>query len=621
MSSKTHFLALPYEVRHQIYQHYFMVDGGYVYDGDSEKLVTADGQPIDLSLMYACHSIADDTKHIPLSLNPITFSTVCREDWRDQAGGLEFIMGYHHQLQSDIIFELVRFMTPEMYYRLGLKFPEAMPDIRSDLTGRRDMIEEYQGPRDLSFYRSRKYKERLTCPYDFKGIMRSTRYDGLQWIWGVTRSSISGALGYTLRLLAEKHPVEFGEVVDKALPGWLDSHSSDEFFDPPFDLWAIPSLSEVAAVGHQLQALSFWNRLDSWHHTEQHDAAGTGNRCREKLYFSAAAIAIRFLNLLPQHQRLHVRNIIINEDRLAVGHPEGHALGLIPFCRENPRLKVERRVNLWRNLLLRTAVLGPCDAIYLVEGDPSHYFDRERSKLNHVSVNNELALWGFHAREVMDEGMPAGSFTFVLDGEPDLNLSYDIFDGVVHQGVAWAKAYSEGFSRGLFPNPDRYLSRRSLATVIRGIEHLIGGASFIRSNFDIGQPWDYEKLIEAHKDLPSSAWRNQLMASQAPYFDTSSPILDLTEAMLEFFEQQKESDYLESPQILCKREKKRLRRVRRRWAAMFAAQKPTQVAEANAEDEDEDDGENVDNLVSQSDAKMGLVMRTSLGMCTRRRPA
>ncbi|KAJ4168455.1 hypothetical protein NW754_010367 [Fusarium falciforme] len=93
MSSDANLLALPYEVREQIFQHYFKLDRGYFYDGDSEKLVTAEGQPIDLSLMYTCRSIADDTKNIPLSVNTITFSTVYREDWRERAGRYDTPLG------------------------------------------------------------------------------------------------------------------------------------------------------------------------------------------------------------------------------------------------------------------------------------------------------------------------------------------------------------------------------------------------------------------------------------------------------------------------------------------------------------------------------------------------
>lgn len=48
----------------------------------------------------------------------------------------------------------------------------------------------------------------------------------------------------------------------------------------------------------------------------------------------------------------------------------------------------------------------------------------------------------------------------------------------------------------------------------------------------------------------------------------SSPTLNWVNIKLEFVEQQRESDYLHSSLNLCKREKKRLRRVRRRLACI-----------------------------------------------------
>ncbi|KAM6530431.1 hypothetical protein FALCPG4_008559 [Fusarium falciforme] len=53
-----------------------------------------------------------------------------------------------------------------------------------------------------------------------------------------------------------------------------------------------------------------------------------------------------------------------------------------------------------------------------------------------------------------------------------------------------------------------------------------------------------------------------------PTLEVSSPALDWVKVKLEFVEQQRESDYLHSSLNLCKREKKRMRRVRRRLACI-----------------------------------------------------
>ncbi|RSL79439.1 hypothetical protein CEP52_017522 [Fusarium oligoseptatum] len=528
MSSDANLLALPYEVREQIFRHYFKLDRGYFYDGESEKLVTADDQPIDLSLML---------------------------------------------------------VTPEMYSQIGLKFPQSMPNIRKHLTTHLQLMEQNNWQHERRF----QYSSDITGGFitEYRGILNYTGVENFQWKWGTTYSSISGGIAYTLRLIAEKHPAEFAELIDQALPGWTDLHSPDEFFNLTFDPWAIPSLSELVATADQLQAYQLWKRLDMWHHHGENK--DTGNRYRQKLYFSAAAVAIRFLNQLPEAQRLQIRNIIINEDRLAVGRSESHILGLIPFCRENPRLRVEQRVNLWRNLLSRMDIRWLSDAIKFSELGYADYFDH---KLHLYVASSALASWGFHVMEVMGEGMPTGTFSFVLDGDPDLNLSSEVFDTLVHPSVAWLKAYTECSSRGIFAQPYQDIFYFPTVAYLQGIEPLLDGTSFLKTNFNVGQPWDYMKLVEAHQDLPFSAWRGKYYPKE-PALEVSSPSLDWVSVRLEFVEKQRESDYLQSSLILSKREKKRLRRVRRR---LVCVEEPEAEVEDSAEDDTEAKGQAMRDL-------------------------
>ncbi|KAM5349200.1 hypothetical protein ACJ41O_009023 [Fusarium nematophilum] len=559
VASEASLVALPYELREQIFHCYFKADGGYVYDAESDKLVTADGQAIDLSLMYTCHSIADNTRHIPLAINTITFSTTYRKDWRTQAGGLAFIVGYHHALQVDMLDKLSYLITPEMFSQLGQKFPQHMPDIQRRLVYEQRRHRPWRRP--PPFIRRRSAFQNFLGRWSYNGILSATTT-----IFGMHSSdvmpSIFGAVAYTLRLVAEKHPTEFMKVLDRVLPGWTNSHPLCEFFDLSFDPWAIPSLPEVVGVSNQLQAHQFWKCFDGWYHHREHE--GTGDRYREILYFSAAAIAIRFLDQLPKQQRLHIRNIILKEDQVAVGHPECHVLGLIPFCRENRRLHVERRVNLWRSIILQRKPPSPRKAVELAE--------TERQGPNQTSafgIKSKLIHWLSHALEVMDQGMPAGSFSFVLDGEPDLNLSSDVFDKIIHGAIAWQKSLSECVARGLFPHADRhgyFLSERA----VQCLELLLSGTSIFRSNFNLGLPWDYEKLIVEHQDPSEQSWMHKINNTGPQYFDIPNPTLDLTKLKLELFEKQSQSDYLHSSLNPCKREKKRLRRVRRTWAAAEA---------------------------------------------------
>lgn len=259
-------VTLPYELRQHIFKNVFKIDGGYAYAGGSEKLLTADGQRIDLSLMYTCRSIYKDTKHIPLSVNTITFSTVYREDWREQAGGFAFIMEYYRLFQNDLIYELRHLITAEIESRLALKFPKCMTEIRERIAYLRVRERfsmgiglEPNGP-------SARFKDNLDSCMWYKGIQ--DRY----WLgtarpwdsWVFPASLNSGALSYILRLLAEKHPNEVADKIDMALPGWSESYSLHEFFSLSFDPWAIPSLSEVVVQANILQLQKIWGRLQEW---------------------------------------------------------------------------------------------------------------------------------------------------------------------------------------------------------------------------------------------------------------------------------------------------------------------------------------------------------------------
>jgi hypothetical protein len=68
-------------------------------------------------------------------------------------------------------------------------------------------------------------------------------------------------------------------------------------------------------------------------------------------HFSTAAAAIRFLNMNPG-VRKHLRKIVLRENHFAMAYPECHARGLASFCKENPALRIERRVDLCHNPFL-----------------------------------------------------------------------------------------------------------------------------------------------------------------------------------------------------------------------------------------------------------------------------
>jgi hypothetical protein len=129
MAQKANFLSLPVELREQIFHYLFRTDGGYVYDAELDKLKRADNRPIELSLLYTCRTIANEARHIPLSLNTIKFTTFYRREWSSLAGCFNVVSATYHHLESDLTLLLAKVMTPEIHAQLASKFPDFGPRL------------------------------------------------------------------------------------------------------------------------------------------------------------------------------------------------------------------------------------------------------------------------------------------------------------------------------------------------------------------------------------------------------------------------------------------------------------------------------------------------------------
>ncbi|KAF4961886.1 hypothetical protein FSARC_10005 [Fusarium sarcochroum] len=536
-SPRASLLGLPGELREKVYREYFRADGGYVYDGDSDKLIKAEGQPVDISLRGTCRQIADETRHLPFSLNAITFSTVYRQDWQKQAGALGYLVRYHTQIQADLLCRLRRLVTPDMYTELGVKSPQYMPIIKQKITSvisrderRRHSYAEFRGSLD--------FQQGFLQPWPY--LMR------LDWCDNTV--SFKRAIAYILRLVADKHTAEFTEALEEILPGWTDTHLPHEIFDATFDPWAVPSIHEVAQVSKQLQMHILWDRLGSWYQTKEPfpEYEGPTYRYRRKYRFSAAAVAIRFLNQIPEQQRLCIRKLVVNEDRVAVGDPECHAIGLIPFCKENPTLHVEQRLNLWRNLILNSELPSGRHMAWYVEA--IHTPEPNSATIHQIfsdSIHGQFVSCVMHVLEVLKEGMPSGSYHFLLDGGPDLNLSTDLFNTILKRGIAWLTLHTECVTRGIFTDRNHHDYPFRTSNSVEDVNSFTNETSIFRCNFNLNQPWDCKKISEAHGGLHNSSLHNWLRLGgldDPEFFDISTPALNLVELRLELFEREERED-------------------------------------------------------------------------------
>ena len=251
---------------------------------------------------------------LALKLNTVTFSTYYSESERSRAGHYHQVMKLIAATKAVCVMQtrelpLKGFRTPEIYAKLLQKYPEfVLPDSPN----------EWGDPHDHGGAEFQQH--RFEC--------------------------------YAFQLLAE-HPDFIETVASAPNQRYPESVRSSYLFTAP-DPWEILPDDEIGDIAETLEWPS-----DAWLNSEHY-----GLWKRIKWRWSAAVMCVHFLKSIPPSTRLHLRNIVLLEDRPSVASPHckqdycniwtisepftlGHAHGLIPYCAENSRLRIERHVNLW----------------------------------------------------------------------------------------------------------------------------------------------------------------------------------------------------------------------------------------------------------------------------------
>jgi hypothetical protein len=155
--------------------------------------------------------------------------------------------------------------------------------------------------------------------------------------------------------------------------------------------------------------------------------------------YSAAAVAIRYLRPLSASQCRALRTIILLKDHEAVAFAESHARGLIPYCQQYKKLRIERHASLWRCIL---PVLN--EQLYMIWRPPG---------INHnqsCMITKAVSLWIGEAMALPSLGMPDGSFSLVIDGNTTPEASSKIFD-IVLRDTASQFSLDDSYRRGITP--------------------------------------------------------------------------------------------------------------------------------------------------------------------------
>lgn len=240
----------------------------------------------------------------------------------------------------------------------------------------------------------------------------------------------------------------------------------------------------------------------------------------EKYFLSAAQIAIDFLEGIPV-QRKNIRNIILDEKDPCGSYSECHGLGFIDFCKENPHLRIERRANLWESVWpIEEVDFSPED----LDDDGTFIFDDGRGHhymLIEEYVTEPVARWVVEALALVPAGMPLGSFTLVLNGNSAPEQCTQIFQRV-QRDAAWQTALGESLDRGHLPKFAYHDRRRIVGYGFEDFPQALreistGTCPAVRANFNVGEPWDVEAMIEAHRKWTLEDWEDEWSLSNGAW--------------------------------------------------------------------------------------------------------
>lgn len=480
------FLDLPGEVRNAIYDYYVPHEGALVLDPQTNKLKVANGGVADLALMFTCKKIASEVKSYALPSYTITFQTYSPPfhlDWRDG------------QPIPDAFEEVMQTLTQAFGLSLD---SETLPIVFFYTDIAKDVSKEYPSLAP--------YVELLRARRDIDVHI----FTGLRGSAGQTPSVFRRFARFLMQeIVADRY--QFGEEClrfEKAPFAHYSKASLETFLSLDPEPWSIPTSEDILRMKSVINALGL-------HAPAKTRLSITHEKRHLKPYYSAAAVAIRFLKSMPAHDREHLRNIVLEEDHPAVAFSECHAQGLIPFCQENPRLRIDRRANLWRTVFQTTT------ANYTWYDFRSRYLNHRAGRpirsLHADSITYLVGIWTMEALELQRAGMPPGSFTLTFTGGPGRLTCSEIFKEVVWRDTALQSAIERCLQRNIispisWAEQNRTYDSRQRACwwlsfdgFPQAVRDMFAGESIVRCDFptDCEGEWDAEDYIRANSGINS----------------------------------------------------------------------------------------------------------------------
>ncbi|KAI0810150.1 hypothetical protein GGR55DRAFT_645506 [Xylaria sp. FL0064] len=408
--------------------------------------------------MYTCRHVAREMKGMAFGANTITFRTLSSPELSFRASHFHGIM----RTLIDAAERLLELCDQRVLDEVARGFPECQPLLQlARVVGQQESPSlTDQDRKHILFLKLRDTRDKSRfdedCWKEVPSVIRELLFE-----------AIATALEFGSPLPKEpssRHPILPGDILELM---------------STFMPWAIPTQDEINYAIRKFDK-------ERW----------TKNKTRKGKIcpFSAAAVAIKFLHDTPMSTRKHIRKIIVHDDRESVAYPQCHAKGFIPFCLENPLLRTERRLNLWR-----AVVVG------------FEYIDSALGQqYENIHWSAEVGTWVAEAMDLFRARMPKGSFSLVFDGNPYPEYASKLFQRIQVDG-AWQEAFDEACARRLFPLPSLGLKRTRGFYIREHFPKILRDMTnserfFIRCNFDIGSSPGIEPIISQNRTRSPRTW-------------------------------------------------------------------------------------------------------------------
>ncbi|KAH7151504.1 hypothetical protein DER46DRAFT_579514 [Fusarium sp. MPI-SDFR-AT-0072] len=152
------------------------------------------------------------------------------------------------------------------------------------------------------------------------------------------------------------------------------------------------------------------------------------------------------------------------------------------------------------NVIFSRALLSRTDSLEDLEEYVRHEIGEEASdQASYVSFSC-IVEWLAEIISLPKAGIPDGSYTFTLDGEPIVELCSEIFQEVVLRKEAMRMTIERSLP-SLAQDDRLYIGLQLHRGHGDAFAQLIDNSSFIKTNFNPGQLWNAEKMLAEFRQI------------------------------------------------------------------------------------------------------------------------